>query len=111
MKIIGSVLVRNEDLYVEQAIRNVVDFCDRIHVVDHVSDDGTSEIVRALAGVRARRRAACAQRSSWRIGCSSRTPGRRHGSSASTATSSTIPTGWRGFAPTCLTAHTPTSSV
>jgi glycosyltransferase involved in cell wall biosynthesis len=50
MRIIGSVLVRNEDLFLEQAIRNVVDFCDRIHVVDHVSDDGTWEIVRSLPG-------------------------------------------------------------
>lgn len=48
MKIIGSVLVRNEDVYVEQAVRNVVEFCDRIHVVDHVSDDATWNIVRAL---------------------------------------------------------------
>jgi hypothetical protein len=41
--------VRNEDAFVEQAIRNVGDFCDRIHVVDHVSDDDTWEIVRSLA--------------------------------------------------------------
>jgi hypothetical protein len=41
--------VRNEDVFVEQAIRNVAHFCDRIHVVDHVSDDGTWEIVRSLA--------------------------------------------------------------
>ena len=37
------VLVRNEDLYVEQAIRNVAAFCDRIHVADHMSTDGTWE--------------------------------------------------------------------
>jgi glycosyltransferase involved in cell wall biosynthesis len=48
-EIIGSVLVRNEDVFVEQAIRNVADFCDRIHVVDHASDDRTWEIVRSLA--------------------------------------------------------------
>ena len=47
--IVGSVLVRNEDVFVEQAIRNVVSFCDRIHAVDHVSEDGTWEILRALA--------------------------------------------------------------
>jgi glycosyltransferase involved in cell wall biosynthesis len=47
--IVGSVLVRNEDVFVEQAIRNVVAFCDRIHVVDHVSDDGTWEILQSLA--------------------------------------------------------------
>ena len=48
-QIVGSVLVRNEDVFVEQAIRNVAGFCDRIHVVDHVSDDATWEIVRSLA--------------------------------------------------------------
>ncbi len=48
MRIVGSVLVRNEDVYVERAIRNVAAFCDRIHVVDHVSTDRTWEIVRAL---------------------------------------------------------------
>jgi glycosyltransferase involved in cell wall biosynthesis len=48
-RIVGIVLVRNEDLFVERAIRNVAEFCDRIHVVDHVSDDRTWEIVRSLA--------------------------------------------------------------
>jgi glycosyltransferase involved in cell wall biosynthesis len=48
-QIVGIVLVRNEDVFVEQAIRNAAAFCDRIHVVDHVSDDGTWEIVRSLA--------------------------------------------------------------
>jgi glycosyl transferase family 2 len=49
VQIVGSVLVRNEDVFVEQAIRNVVEFCDRIHVVDHVSEDGTWDIVHSLA--------------------------------------------------------------
>jgi hypothetical protein len=47
-QIIGIVLVRNEDVFVEQAIRNVVDFCDRIHAVDHVSTDGTWDVLHAL---------------------------------------------------------------
>jgi len=47
-RIVGIALVHNEDLFVEQAIRNVIDFCDRIHVVDHMSTDSTWEIVRAL---------------------------------------------------------------
>lgn len=33
----------------EQAIRNVATFCDRIHAVDHVSSDRTWEILQALA--------------------------------------------------------------
>ena len=49
MQIVGIALVRNEELFVERAIRNVVAFCDRVYVVDHVSDDGTWEIVRSLA--------------------------------------------------------------
>ena len=48
-QIVGSVLVRNEDLFVERAIRNVAAFCDRIHAVDHVSTDRTWDILRALA--------------------------------------------------------------
>jgi glycosyltransferase involved in cell wall biosynthesis len=49
VRIVGSVLVRNEDLFVEQAIRNVAAFCDVIHVVDHASDDRTWSIVESLA--------------------------------------------------------------
>lgn len=49
-RVVGIVLVRNEDLFVEQAIRNTLAFCDRIHAVDHVSTDGTWEVLRRLAG-------------------------------------------------------------
>lgn len=49
VRIVGSVLVRNEDAFVETAIRNVVAFCDRIHVVDHHSTDRTWSVVRSLA--------------------------------------------------------------
>ena len=48
-QIVGSVLVRNEDRFVEQSIRNVAAFCDRIHAVDHVSSDRTWAILRSLA--------------------------------------------------------------
>jgi Glycosyl transferase family 2 len=48
-RIVGIVLVRNEDVYVEQAVRNVVGFCDRILVADHGSQDRTWEIVQGLA--------------------------------------------------------------
>ncbi len=47
-KIVGIVLVRNEDRFVEQAIRNIAGFCDWIHAVDHVSSDRTWEILQAL---------------------------------------------------------------
>jgi hypothetical protein len=41
VRVVGIVLVRNEDMFVERAIRNVAAFCDRIHAVDHVSTDST----------------------------------------------------------------------
>ena len=49
MRFVGSVLVRNEDVFVARAIRNVASFCDEIHAVDHESEDGTAEILRRLA--------------------------------------------------------------
>jgi hypothetical protein len=49
-RIVGIVLVRNEDVWVEQAIRNVAAFCDRIHACDHVSTDGTWGALQRLAG-------------------------------------------------------------
>jgi hypothetical protein len=48
VRIVGSVLVRNEDVFVERAIRNVVAFCDRIHVLDQLSVDRTPDILRSL---------------------------------------------------------------
>ena len=49
-RIVGIALVRDEDVFVETALRNAADFCDEIHVADHGSTDGTPEILRALAG-------------------------------------------------------------
>ncbi len=49
MQVVGVVLVHNEDVFVEQAVRNVAAFCDRIHVVDHLSTDNTPEILAQLA--------------------------------------------------------------
>jgi hypothetical protein len=49
VQVVGIVLVRNEDLHVEQAILNVEAFCDRIYAVDHMSEDGTWEILERLA--------------------------------------------------------------
>jgi glycosyltransferase involved in cell wall biosynthesis len=49
MQFVGVVLVRNEDVFVERAIRNAASFCDEIHVVDHDSRDGTAAILRGLA--------------------------------------------------------------
>jgi len=50
MEIVGVMLVHNEDVFVERALRNAAGFCDRIHVADHMSTDATWQIVEALAG-------------------------------------------------------------
>jgi len=48
-QIVGIVLVRNEDLRIRQAVKNVATFCDRLFLADHGSTDGTSDILRQLA--------------------------------------------------------------
>jgi glycosyltransferase involved in cell wall biosynthesis len=48
-RIIGVILVRDEDLFVEQAVRNVLDFCDEIFLADNGSRDGTLPILERLA--------------------------------------------------------------
>jgi glycosyltransferase involved in cell wall biosynthesis len=42
-------LVHNEDEFVEQALRNAAAFCDRFHVADHMSTDGTWDAIQRLA--------------------------------------------------------------
>jgi hypothetical protein len=49
MQVVGVLLVHNEDVFVERAVRNVAEFCDRIFVVDHLSNDRTPEILEGLA--------------------------------------------------------------
>lgn len=48
VKIVGIMLVRNEDRFVEWAIRNAIGFCDEFLVCDHESQDGTAEILGRL---------------------------------------------------------------
>ncbi len=48
-RIVGIALVRNEDVFIENALSNVADFCDEIFVADHGSIDGTPAILEALA--------------------------------------------------------------
>lgn len=48
-KIIGITLVKNEDVFIERAVRNALDFCDRLIIADNHSTDGTYEIATKLA--------------------------------------------------------------
>jgi len=48
-RIIGILLIKNEDLHIERVIRNIVNFCDLIIINDHQSDDHTFEIIEKLA--------------------------------------------------------------
>jgi hypothetical protein len=47
--IVGVMVVKDDDLWVERALRNVARFCDRIHVADNGSHDGTWPILERLA--------------------------------------------------------------
>lgn len=49
VQIVAIMLVKNEDIYIERVIRNIMDFCDRIIITDHQSVDQTFEICRRLA--------------------------------------------------------------
>jgi glycosyltransferase involved in cell wall biosynthesis len=49
VQVVAVVLLHNEDVFAERVIRNVAGFCDRVHIADHMSTDGTWEIVSALA--------------------------------------------------------------
>jgi glycosyltransferase involved in cell wall biosynthesis len=42
-------MVRDEDVFLEQALRNALDFCDELIAVDHRSKDGTPRILARLA--------------------------------------------------------------
>jgi hypothetical protein len=51
-RIVGITLVRDEDLFVERAVRNVLDFCDELILVDHRSRDRTPQILEGIAAER-----------------------------------------------------------
>jgi hypothetical protein len=48
-RIIGVGLFRDEDLFVERAVRNVFGFCDELILVDHRSRDRTPQILEGVA--------------------------------------------------------------
>lgn len=49
MRITGILLVKDEDLYVERAVRNALGFCDEFIAVDNGSRDTTAAILKRLA--------------------------------------------------------------
>lgn len=49
MKIVGISLIKNEDLYIEQVLKNTLDFCDEIIVLDNMSEDKTYDIVEKMS--------------------------------------------------------------
>jgi len=48
MQIVGIFLVKDEDLFVDRAVRNVIGFCDRFIAVENGSKDGTPGILSRL---------------------------------------------------------------
>ncbi len=48
-RIVGIVLVKNEDRFVRRAVENTLDFCDEMLLVDNGSTDGTAAILESLA--------------------------------------------------------------
>lgn len=44
-RIVGIVLVKNEDRFVRQAVRNTLGFCDEMLLVDNGSTDGTASVL------------------------------------------------------------------
>lgn len=48
-QIIGIILIKDEDIFIERVIKNIYNFCDKIIITDHQSKDKTSEIVQTIA--------------------------------------------------------------
>ncbi len=49
-KIVGIMLIKNEDLYIERVLQNILNFCDQLIIAENYSQDRTYEIVRSIAG-------------------------------------------------------------
>jgi len=47
-KIVAILLVKNEDLFIDSVITNLLNFCDEIIVADNLSTDGTAEKIKRL---------------------------------------------------------------
>lgn len=49
IQIVGILLIRNEDRFIELILSRIVEFCDQIIVADHQSNDNTAKIVQKIA--------------------------------------------------------------
>jgi hypothetical protein len=49
MRILGCVLVKDEDIYIRQSLLNIMEFCDEILLLDNMSEDHTWDIAQELA--------------------------------------------------------------
>jgi hypothetical protein len=45
MKIVGIMLVKNEDIFIKDSINNVIHFCDKLIILDNYSTDNTNNII------------------------------------------------------------------
>lgn len=50
IEVIGLVVVKNEEFFIERVIENISGFCDKIFICDNQSTDRTGEILKKLAG-------------------------------------------------------------
>lgn len=48
-EIVGIFLLRNEDIFVERSVLNVLEFCDRVIVAENYSSDNTWSILQSLS--------------------------------------------------------------
>ncbi len=48
-QIVGLVVVKNEEFYIERVVRNIMHFCDRIILCDNGSEDRTARVLQELA--------------------------------------------------------------
>jgi len=47
-RVVAIVLVRNEDIFIDQALRNVLPACDEVLIADNLSTDNTPAIIEAI---------------------------------------------------------------
>lgn len=49
IRIIGIFLIKNEDIYIQRVLKNIIDFCDEIIILDNMSTDNTYKILSSIS--------------------------------------------------------------